>query len=432
MAQVDYIISNASGATVRADINSHLLAIVSFNSGATAPSTTYANMIWADTSVTPNLYKVRNAGDSAWKGLFSSDGELRVEAGSVATPSQSFVADADSGRSNPSANTLVDSVNGVENVRIKTTETVFNDDDNDIDFRVESVSNTHMFFVNAGTNEVGFNVSGNPAGLVHMRSSALDGGITSSNNNANELVLESSGNTGMSIFASNTGTSNIYFADQDSQNTGIIAYDHSDNTLAFQANGVQNSKLKASETIFNDAAADIDFRVEGTSEANLLFINAGDNKVGIGTASPTYELDVVGDISMNQFLYHNEDGDTYVEFTTDNINLVAGGATFIQLSEGVINDNILLNPGSADINLQLLHPGGTALVMDGATGKIGIGGSASTNMVAGDILLEGGSLVLKEITTPTADTNYGKVYTKADNKLYFQDGGGSEHELAFA
>jgi len=40
--------------------------------------------------------------------------------------------------------------------------------------------------------------------------------------------------------------------------------------------------------------------------------------------------------------------------------------------------------------------------------------------------------VLRETTTPTAETNYGKIYTKSDNKLYFQDGAGTEHEIAFA
>jgi hypothetical protein len=39
--------------------------------------------------------------------------------------------------------------------------------------------------------------------------------------------------------------------------------------------------------------------------------------------------------------------------------------------------------------------------------------------------------MIKETSTPTADTNYGKVYTKNDNKLYFQDGAGSEHEIAY-
>jgi trimeric autotransporter adhesin len=63
--------------------------------------------------------------------------------------------------------------------------------------------------------------------------------------------------------------------------------------------------------------------------------------------------------------------------------------------------------------------------------KLCINGAKLTNMVSGDAVLHGGSLILKEITTPTADVNYGKVYTKSDNKLYFQDGGGTEHEIAF-
>lgn len=39
--------------------------------------------------------------------------------------------------------------------------------------------------------------------------------------------------------------------------------------------------------------------------------------------------------------------------------------------------------------------------------------------------------MLKETSTPTADANYGKIYAKNDNKLYFQDGAGTEHEIAF-
>ena len=42
------------------------------------------------------------------------------------------------------------------------------------------------------------------------------------------------------------------------------------------------------------------------------------------------------------------------------------------------------------------------------------------------------SVTLKETTTPTALADHGKVYTKNDNKLYFQDGAGTEHEIAFA
>ncbi len=60
---------------------------------------------------------------------------------------------------------------------------------------------------------------------------------------------------------------------------------------------------------------------------------------------------------------------------------------------------------------------------------VGINVTPTANMVG--LAIEGGLLTLKETTTPTADTNYGKIYTKTDNKLYFQDGAGTEHEIAF-
>ena len=57
MAQHDYVIANGTGAAVRSDINNGLAAIVTNNSGASAPSTTYAYQWWADTST--NLLKLR-------------------------------------------------------------------------------------------------------------------------------------------------------------------------------------------------------------------------------------------------------------------------------------------------------------------------------------------------------------------------------------
>lgn len=64
MAQHDYNIANGTGAAVRSDLNNALLAIVSNNSGATAPSPTYAYQLWADT--TTNTLKLRNGANSAW------------------------------------------------------------------------------------------------------------------------------------------------------------------------------------------------------------------------------------------------------------------------------------------------------------------------------------------------------------------------------
>jgi len=64
MAQHDYVIANASGASVRADINNMALAISSNNSGSSEPSTKYAYLWWLDSSA--NVLKLRNSANNAW------------------------------------------------------------------------------------------------------------------------------------------------------------------------------------------------------------------------------------------------------------------------------------------------------------------------------------------------------------------------------
>lgn len=64
MAQHDYNLANQSGLAFRSDLNDLAAAIVSQNSGATAPATTFAFMWWADTST--GKLKIRNAANSAW------------------------------------------------------------------------------------------------------------------------------------------------------------------------------------------------------------------------------------------------------------------------------------------------------------------------------------------------------------------------------
>ena len=60
----DYVISNATGAAVRSDLNDAFAAIATNNSNATSPATTYAYQWWADT--TTGLLKIRNAANSGW------------------------------------------------------------------------------------------------------------------------------------------------------------------------------------------------------------------------------------------------------------------------------------------------------------------------------------------------------------------------------
>ena len=64
MATHDYVIANQGFPSFRSDLNSVLQAIVSNNSNATAPSTTYAYQMWYETDT--NNWYMRNADNDAW------------------------------------------------------------------------------------------------------------------------------------------------------------------------------------------------------------------------------------------------------------------------------------------------------------------------------------------------------------------------------
>ena len=89
---------------------------------------------------------------------------------------------------------------------------------------------------------------------------------------------------------------------------GSIIHDGDTNTyLQFAGNddfrivagGIDVLKATASEIAFNDGQANYDFRVEGDTEANLIFADASTDRVGIGTNTPNKELQVVGDIDAD-------------------------------------------------------------------------------------------------------------------------------------
>ncbi len=64
-------------------------------------------------------------------------------------------------------------------------------------------------------------------------------------------------------------------------------------------------RINTKSVIFNELSNDIDFRFEGDTEPNLFFLDAGNDRIGIGTATPTHTLNVVGDVNVTGNLYSN-------------------------------------------------------------------------------------------------------------------------------
>jgi len=134
MSQVsDYNIANASGASVRSDLNAVFDAIKTLNSGGSDPSNTSAFMPYVDTADSNNL-KIRNAANNAFVTVGSVDsanlgllpraggtmtGQLLADDSSGASsPALSFDGDTDTGIFRVGANTIGFATAGVERVEI--------------------------------------------------------------------------------------------------------------------------------------------------------------------------------------------------------------------------------------------------------------------------------------------------------------------------
>lgn len=71
MSQHDFNITNQLTPQHRTDLNNALAAMASLSSGASAPTTTYANMLWFDTST--SILKMRSDADDAWINMLYID-----------------------------------------------------------------------------------------------------------------------------------------------------------------------------------------------------------------------------------------------------------------------------------------------------------------------------------------------------------------------
>ena len=96
----------------------------------------------------------------------------------------------------------------------------------------------------------------------------------------------SSGTTLTFSAAPSTGTANI-FVNHLGLTIGSVVHPASSSVSAAGAS------LDGAVTI-NDSSADVDFRVESNGNANMLFVNGGTDKIGIGVTDPDATLDVSG------------------------------------------------------------------------------------------------------------------------------------------
>lgn len=77
---------------------------------------------------------------------------------------------------------------------------------------------------------------------------------------------------------------------ENDDNTGM--YRSAADFLNFSTAGSERFEMGTSEAVFNDISANYDVRIEGDGDDQLVVVDAGNDRVGIGTNTPTTKLDV--------------------------------------------------------------------------------------------------------------------------------------------
>lgn len=184
------------------------------------------------------------------------------------------------------------------------TSFVINDPGNDYDTRIEGDTEANLFFVDASTDRIGIGTT-TPSVRMHLVQNAnLFASIYCTNTNtgtgAGSLILfgdltggagygylsrQNSGYTDSGLFLKNQVT---LFSTTGNTNGVLIAVAEGPFVISQNGFATTNERMRISttEVIFNDASQDIDFRIEGDTDANSFFVDASQDNIGIGTNVP--------------------------------------------------------------------------------------------------------------------------------------------------
>ena len=95
--------------------------------------------------------------------------------------------------------------------------------------------------------------------------------------------------------------------------------------FAFRLEGDGDSKIGNSDGDLH--------QVTGTLHLNDNVFFLANGRLGIGTDAPDYKLDIAGNMGINQYIYHNGDANTFINFTDNRLRLNAGGNNLLDCED---------------------------------------------------------------------------------------------------
>ncbi len=163
--------------------------------------------------------------------------------------------------------------------------------------------------------------------------------------------------------------------------------------------------------VVNEDGGDSDFRVESDGDANMIFVDAGNNRVGIGTSSPATTLDVDGSVTVASSLTLASGSITaaggQISFGSNNL-LTTGTVNADDLFANGVELDSIASRQDTSITVDLDNdPGddfainGSYFVVEGDTGYVGVNTDAPTE----EFQVNGDALITGILTIPTIQLN---------------------------
>lgn len=202
---------------------------------------------------------------------------------------------------------------------------VFNEAGANVDFRIEGDTDANLFFVDASTDFIGIGnnspghklqVTGNVIGAVTANNTITVGSAQGSNGTAaqaqNAAIADNS-NAYIAAFSSGfTAGSNIpqasgaglFFDLPNTSEASIATFRNAASSapmvfyvgqVGLTKAGAENFRLTSTGAVFNEEGRDLDFRIESDTNANMFFVDAGNNRIGVLNNAPTTTVDISGD-----------------------------------------------------------------------------------------------------------------------------------------
>jgi len=219
-----------------------------------------------------------------------------------------------------------------------------------------------------------------------------------------------------SLIAGAVGISAIHFGDADSAYSGGINYFHNTDRLALTAGLVNSMDVRATNVVVNDIGSDIDFWVEGDTNPNLFFVDAGTDRVGIGTATPSVLLELQNTAGPTPLWLtkYGPTGEPYIQGLTSRGTPGTPAAT-------LVNDVLLMFTGIGRESVTAWATPASAWIVFAARENFGVGAHGGLIQM---YVVDNGATDTTKVVEITADSTefYSMMSAAKDGDLLPMDG----------